>query len=124
MIKNRFERLPIAVAAGLTVVVVAACAIRLRGDESASQSSASFASKGDAPAGRLEQCRTVSYEQKDALLECQKLWGKQRKQFFKTSGSSTRLDNGLLSAPSSSPMPRKDESRLLPGFPFISSQSD
>ncbi|WP_235782943.1 putative entry exclusion protein TrbK-alt [Bradyrhizobium murdochi] len=118
--KNRFERLPIAVAVGLAVLSVAACAIRLRGDESATQSSASLAPKADATAAKLEQCRTVTYEQKEALLECQKIWA-QRGQFLGGSGSPSR---GVGTAPFSSPVPRKDESRVQPGHPSIPSQNE
>lgn len=124
MMENRFERLPITVAVGLTVLSVGACAIRLSGDESASQSSALLISKGDAPAAKLDRCRTVTYEEKDTLLECQKIWAEQRKKFLKAGGSSSRPDNAGGLAPFSSPVSRKDESRILPGSPSVPSQSE
>lgn len=64
--KNGFERLPAALAAGLAVLVVAACAIRLCGDESAPQYSESLTTDHVA-AAKLEQCLSVTYEQKEAL---------------------------------------------------------
>ncbi|MCS3765604.1 MULTISPECIES: putative entry exclusion protein TrbK-alt [Bradyrhizobium] len=123
MMKSRFERLPMAVALGLTVLVVAACAIRLRGDESATQSSASHAAKPDPTAAKLEQCRTVIYEQREALLECQRIWAERRSQFLGKSGSVNGL-SVVGTAPSSSPVPRKDESRLPSLSPSIPSQSE
>ncbi|TYL72270.1 putative entry exclusion protein TrbK-alt [Bradyrhizobium cytisi] len=122
MMKNRFERLPMTVAVSLIVLVVAACAIRLRGDDSATQSSASLAAKPDPTAAKLEQCRTVTYEQREALLECQRIWAGRRSQFLGKSGS-VDGDSGVGAAPFSSPVPRKDESRLPSGSPSIPSQS-
>lgn len=116
--KIRFARVPVAAAAGLAVLLVAACAIRLRIDESATQSSVSLASKPDVTAAKLEQCRTVTYEQKDALLECQKIWAEQRSQFLGGTDSRTGA------APFPSPVPRKDESRLPSDFSSIPSQSE
>ncbi|MGY3621572.1 putative entry exclusion protein TrbK-alt [Bradyrhizobium sp. USDA 10063] len=124
MIKNRFKRLPMAVAIGLAVLVVAACAIRLRGDESATQSSASLALKGNAMAAKLEQCRTITYEQKEALLDCQKIWAAQRSQFLRGSEPSNNSDSGAGPAPVSSPRARKDESRLPPGYSSLPGQSE
>ncbi|MDA9538843.1 conjugative transfer region protein TrbK [Bradyrhizobium sp. USDA 3311] len=124
MMKSRFERLPVAVALSLAVLFVAVCAIRLRGDESATPSSASGAAKPDPIAAKLEQCRTVTYKQKDALLECQKIWAEQRSQFLKGSGFSSGADSRAGVGPSPSLVPRKDESRLPAGYPSIPSQSE
>lgn len=119
MINNRFERLPAAVALSLAVLAVAACAIRLRGDESTTQSSALLTPKADATAAKIEQCRTVTYEQKEALLECQKIWAEQRSQFLRGGGSPEGLDSGASRSSFSSHVPRKDESRLPSLSPSI-----
>ena len=119
MIKNRFERVPAAVAAALAVLLVAACAIRLRGDEGETQSSASLAPKSDSSAAKLEQCRSVVYEQTDLLAECQKIWAERRRQFFRqTDSSGASSAGGLLLTPP------KDESRLPSGYPAIQPQSE
>ncbi|MGY3079289.1 conjugative transfer region protein TrbK [Bradyrhizobium sp. LM6.10] len=122
--KKRLERLPAAAALGLAVLVVGVCAIRLGEDGSATQSSVYLASKSDATAAKLEQCRTVTYEQKEALLECQKIWAEQRRQFLGGSRSTGDPDSRTGAAPFPSPVPRKDESRLPSGFPSIPSQSE
>ncbi|MET4022115.1 putative entry exclusion protein TrbK-alt [Bradyrhizobium sp. S3.2.12] len=124
MMKNRFERLPMAVAVSLTVLVVGACAIRLRGDDSATQSSASPAAKPDPAAAKLEQCRTVTYEQREALLECERIWAERRSRFLGKSGSVDGSDSGMGMAPASSPVPHKDDSRLPFLSPSIPSQSE
>ncbi|MCK1581871.1 putative entry exclusion protein TrbK-alt [Bradyrhizobium sp. 168] len=122
--KKRLERLPAAAALGLAVLVVGVCAIRLPEDRSATQSSVYLASKSDATAAKLEQCRTVTYEQKEALLECQKIWAEQRRQFLAGSRSTGDPDSRTGAALFLSPVPRKDESRLPSGFPSIPSQSE
>ncbi|WP_342709616.1 putative entry exclusion protein TrbK-alt [Bradyrhizobium sp. B124] len=123
MMKITFERLPMAMATALMVLAIAACAIRLRGDESPPESS-TLAPKGDAAAAKLNQCRTVTYEQKDALLECQNIWADQRSRFLGGRVSSNSSDSRAGVAPSPSPVPRKDESRLSPGYPPVPSQSE
>lgn len=121
--KKQLERLPAAAALGLAVLVVGVCAIRLGEDGSAIQSSVYLASKPDATAAKLEQCRTVTYEQKETLLECQKIWAEQRRQFL--AGRSTGdPDSRTGAAPFLSPVPRNDESRHPSGFPSIPSQTE
>ena len=123
MIKNKIERLPTAVAVLLTVLVVAACAIRLRGDESETQSPPSLALKSDPMAEKLEQCRTVKTDQKDALLECRKIWAEKRRQFLGQKNAVTRLGSEPGNAGSSPVLP-KDESRLPSTSPTIPQQSE
>jgi conjugative transfer region protein TrbK len=121
MMTNRLERLPAVAAALFAVLAVAACAIRLRGDESETESSRSLAPKSDSMAAKLEQCRTVTSEQRDALLECKKIWAEKRRQFFGQNGSSAHPE---AKAQPSSPVPPKDEGRLPSGYPFLPAQSE
>ena len=112
------ERLPALAAVVLIVLVVAACAIRLRGDEAQTSTPASAHVTSDPLATKLTECRSVTYEQKDALSECQKAWVEKRRQFLgqkdpRPSGSgSPQRDSSLFIAP-------KDESRLPSGDPAI-----
>ncbi|MGY4622870.1 putative entry exclusion protein TrbK-alt [Bradyrhizobium sp. USDA 4486] len=121
MMINRLERLPMAAAALIAVLVVAACAIRLRGDESDTESSGSRAPNSDPMAAKLERCRSVSSEQRDALVECQKIWAEKRRQFFGQNGSLTYPEP---KARSLTPVPPKDESRLPSGYPSLPAQSE
>jgi conjugative transfer region protein TrbK len=108
------------VAAGvLIVLVVAACAIRLRDDEGQTLPAASADHAPDALTAKLAECRSVTYEQKDALSECRKAWAEKRRQFLGQKISPASSDNGPPQEGPSLFVPPKDESRLSPGYPPI-----
>ena len=113
------ERLPTVAAVMLVVLVVAACAIRLRGDEDQINSSASAERTSDPLATKLAECRSVTYEQKDALSECRKAWAEKRRQFLGQKASSASSENGPPREGSSLFVAPKDESRLPSGYPQI-----
>src|SRR5262249_45947615 len=75
------DRIP-ALAAVALVLVLAACAIRLRGDEGQTSATASTDVTSDPLATKLAERRSVTYEQKDALSECRKAWAEKRRQFL------------------------------------------
>jgi conjugative transfer region protein TrbK len=108
---KKLERLPTVFAALLVVLVVAACAIRLRGDEEQISSSASADQISDPLATKLAECRSVTYDQKDALSECRKAWAEKRRQFL-----GQKAPPPSVGAP---PQVPKDESRLPSGYPLI-----
>ena len=112
------ERLPTLAVVVLIVLVVAACAIRLRGDEAQTNTPASADVTSDPLTAKLAECRSVTYEQKDALSECRKAWADKRRQFLgqKTPAPS---DTGAAQAGSSLFVVPKDESRLPSGYPPI-----
>jgi conjugative transfer region protein TrbK len=82
MKKTTLDRLPMMAALVLAVVTVAACAIRLRDDENQNTSAKSFDQTSDPLATKLAECRSVTYEQRDALSECRKAWAEKRRQFL------------------------------------------
>jgi conjugative transfer region protein TrbK len=112
------ERLPTLAAMLFVVLVVAACAIRLRGDEGQTNATASGDVTADPLATKLAACRSVTYEQKDALSECRKAWAEKRRQFLgqkapaSSGGGPPQPGSSLFVAP-------KDESRLPSGYPSI-----
>jgi len=112
------ERLPTLAAALLVVLVVAACAIRLRGDEDQTSATASADVSSDPLATKLAKCRSVTYEQKDALSECRKAWTEKRRQFLGQKGPA-QSDGGRPKPGSSLFVAPKDESRLPFGYPSI-----
>ena len=116
---KKLERLPNVFVALLVVLVVVACAIRLRGDEEQINSSASADQISDPLATKLAECRSVTYERKDALSECRKAWAEKRRQFLGQKISPASSDNGPPQEGSSLFVPAKDESRLSPGYPPI-----
>jgi conjugative transfer region protein TrbK len=116
MKKTKLERLPMATAMLLVVFIVAACAIRLRDDESQTSSAAPAAQASDPLATKLAQCRSVTYEQKDALSECRKAWAEKRRQFL---GKPPSALPGSPQGGSSLFVRPKDEDRLPAGYPSI-----
>ena len=117
---KKIERLPTVAAVMLVVLVVAACAIRLRDDEGQTLSAASADQASDALAAKLAECRSVTYEQKDALSECRKAWAEKRRQFLgQDKASSASSDNEAAKAGSSLFVPPKDGTRLSPSYPPI-----
>lgn len=121
MITKKLERLPYAAALLLVALVLAACAIRLRGDEPRTDSPASTDGVTDPLATKLRECRSVTYEQKDALSDCRKAWAEKRRQFLDQKAPPPSSDNGIPQDGPSLFVPRKHESRLSPGSPSIQS---
>ena len=77
------DRLPVMAAMVLIVLIVAACAIRLRDDENQTASATSFDQASDPLAAKLAECRSATSEQKEALSECRKAWAEKRRQFLR-----------------------------------------
>ncbi len=112
------ERLPHLAAVVLVVLVVAACTIRLRSDEGQTNTPASDDVTSDPLATKLAECRSVTYEQKDALSECRKAWAEKGRQFLGQKAPAPS-DSGPSQAGSSLFVAPKDESRLPSGYPAI-----
>jgi conjugative transfer region protein TrbK len=108
-------RIPALAAMVLVVLVVAACAIRLRSDEGQTKTSGSADVASDSLAPKLAECRSVTYEQKDALSECRKAWAEKRRQFLGQKAPAPS-DTGAAQAGSSLSVAPKDESRLPSGY--------
>ncbi len=113
------EGLPTIAAVVLIVLVVAACTIHLRGDESQAADIPSMDRAADPLAAKLAECRSVTYEQKAALADCQKAWAEKRRQFLRQGVPSALPDSATFRNGSSLFVPPKDESRIPLGFPSI-----
>ena len=106
------------VALALVALAVAACTIPLRGDEEQAKMLKPDGATPDPLAAKLAECRSVTYEQKDALTECRKAWAEKRRQFLRqdvrppSDDRTPQAGSSLFVAP-------KDESRLPSGFPSI-----
>ena len=105
MKKSKIDKLPTMAAMTLVVLIVAACAIRLRDDEDQTTSASSFDQASDPLAAKLAQCRSLTSEQKEALSECRKAWADRRRQFLgqtspKSSESATSRSASPLFIPS------------------------
>jgi conjugative transfer region protein TrbK len=115
---KKLKRLPTVAAGALIVLVVAACAIRLRDDEGQTLPAASADHASDELTAKLAECRSVTYEQKDALSECRKAWAEKRRQFLGQKAPALS-DRATPQAGSSLFVAPKDESRLPSGYPPI-----
>jgi conjugative transfer region protein TrbK len=109
---HTFKALSLCMAACVGMLAIAACAIRLRDDESLTRSTAPAAQESSTTmAAELERCRTITDEKQEMLPECRKIWAENRRQFFgRSGGSSTNL--GPIFGFSTS-APPKGENRLV-----------
>ena len=102
------------------VLVVAACAIKLRDDEQQASFASPVSENPNSLVTELARCRSVTPEQKDALEACRRIWAEQRRQFLRRSGPFSPTLHPLDSAPNiGSPAPgqRKDTNQLPQGSP-------
>ena len=119
--RDRLDRLSMVAGVAVMVLVVAACAIKLRGDED-QISALPSAQEVDPLAAELARCRRVTPEQTDALEACRRIWAEQRRQFLGQSKTPTPASHPDDRAPNigfPAPGPRKDKSRLPQGWPSI-----
>ncbi|ANW00839.1 putative entry exclusion protein TrbK-alt [Bradyrhizobium icense] len=80
---GRFKRLLlVATAVVIPVLVVAACAIQLRGDGENTSAGSPASRATDPLAAKLERCRTVTSEQTAELEECRRMWTENRRRFL------------------------------------------
>jgi conjugative transfer region protein TrbK len=115
---QKSNRMKYVAALALVAVVAAACTIPLRGGEEQAKTAESGSTSPDPLAAKLAECRSVTYEQKDALTECRKVWAEKRRQFLGQDARSPS-DSRMPQAGSSLFVAPKYESRLPPGFPSI-----
>jgi conjugative transfer region protein TrbK len=120
MKKLGIDRLPTMAAMMLVVLIVAACAIRLRDDENQTASTTSSDQASDPLAAKLAECRSVTSEQKEALSECRKAWAEKRRQFLgqtaPTSSESTTSHGAspLFIRPEDDSEPRRGPHNSIP----------
>jgi conjugative transfer region protein TrbK len=121
MTKTKLDKLPMAAAMLLVVFAVAACAFRLRDDENQAPSAASAAEAPDPLARKLAECRSVTYEQKDALPECRKAWAEKRRQLLGQTSPGNSTPQGA--SPLFVPPDDSSEPRLGPPAHNLTPQS-
>jgi len=120
---QKSNRITYVAALALVALVAAACTIPLRGGEEQAKIAEPGSTSPDPLAAKLAECRSVTYEQNDALTECRKAWAEKRRQFLgKTApvppdGQTPQAGSSLFVAP-------KDESRLPSGFPSIQKEKE
>lgn len=118
---SRLDRLSVVAGVAVMILALAACAIKLRGDED-QISASSWIQDADPLAAALARCRTVTPEQKEVLAECRRIWAEQRRQFLwqrKTSAPTAHPNDNAPNGQPPASAPRKDNSRLPQGWPSI-----
>ena len=115
---QKLSHIPYLMALALVALAIAACTIPLRGGEEQAKIAEPGSTSPDPLAAKLAECRSVTYEQKDALTECRKAWAEKRYQFL-GQDAQPPSDSRMPQAGSSLFVAPKDESRLPSGVPSI-----
>ena len=115
---QKLSRIPYLMASVLVALAIAACTIPLRGGEEQAKMLEPNSMPPDPLAAKLAKCRSVTYDQKEALTECRKAWAEKRYQFL-GQDAQPPSDSRMPQAGSSLFVAPKDESRLPSGLPSI-----
>jgi conjugative transfer region protein TrbK len=112
-------------AAVVSVLVVAACTIELRGDSDGPPAGSSVSRATNPLGAKLEHCRKVTSEQVAELQECRLIWAENRRRFL---GSKKPPAVSSVDAQPSSPMPSlaqpKNLDRLPQGWPVATPERE
>jgi conjugative transfer region protein TrbK len=101
----------------LAVLLVAACTIRLRGDQEAANLSSDAGAPADRLATKLGECRPASYEQKDTLTACRMTWLQKRSRLVGQNDLRGAAEPRAAREEASPVVQPKSESRLPSVFP-------
>jgi len=113
------QGMSVTMAAVVSVLVVAACTIQLRGD-SDGPSAGSPVSRATNPLGtELERCRKVTSEQVAELQACRQIWRENRRRFLGKKAPAVSSVDAQLGSPTSSLAPLRNPGRLPQGWPPV-----
>lgn len=101
------------------MLVMAVCAIQLRGDGGEASSNPAAPQTAGTLAPSLARCGTVTPDQTATYDYCRRIWAENRRRFFGRKGSAAPPagGNGLSSQPFA--LPSKDQSRMPQGYPSV-----
>jgi conjugative transfer region protein TrbK len=119
---SRIKRLLfVATAAVVPALVVAACAIQLRGHDDSTLAASSVTPVTDPVAAELERCRTVTSEQVAELQECRRVWAEHRRRFLgqKKAPAVPSIDRQPSTPPAVSARSKAIPERVLPDTPAV-----
>lgn len=116
---SRLKRLPVVVAAASVMLVMAACAIQLRGDGNEAASNSAGPQTTGTLAPSLARCGTVTSQQTATYDYCRRIWAENRRRFFGRNGSATAPAGSDALSSQTSELPPKDQSRMPPGYPSV-----
>jgi conjugative transfer region protein TrbK len=112
-------------AAVVSVLVVAACTVQLRGDSDGPPAGSSASRATNALGAKLEHCRKVTSEQVAELQECRLIWAENRRRFLgsKKTPTATSAD-AQPSSPTPSLAQPKNLDRLPQGWPVATPERE
>ena len=116
-----FKRgISVAVAAVVSVLVVAACTIQLRGDSDGPPARSSVSRATNPVGAELERCRKVTSEQVAELRECRLIWAENRRRFLgsKKTPAASSVD-AQPGSPTSALAQSKNPDPLSQGWPPV-----
>jgi conjugative transfer region protein TrbK len=116
---SSFKRLPVVAAAASVMLVMAACAIQLRGDGDEASSNPADPQTTGTLAPSLARCRTVKPEQTATYDYCRRIWAENRRRFFGPTKSTAAPASNARLNDQSSELPPKDQSRIPQGYPLV-----
>lgn len=116
---SRFKRLPVVAAAGSVMLVMAACAIQLRGDGDETASNSAGPQTTGTLTSSLASCRAVTPEQTATYDYCRRIWAENRRRFFGPTKSTAAPASNAPLNDQSSELPPKDQSRMPEGYPSV-----
>jgi conjugative transfer region protein TrbK len=101
------------------MLVMAACAIQLRGDGDEASSNPAGPQTTGTLAPSLTRCGTVTPEQTATYDYCRRIWAENRRRFFGRKGSATAPAGSDALSGQPSELPPKDQSRMPQGYPSV-----
>jgi conjugative transfer region protein TrbK len=116
---SRIKRLLfVATAAVVPALVVAGCAIQLRGHDDSALPASSVTLVTGPVAAELERCRTVTSEQGAELQECRRVWAEHRRRFLGQKAPAVpSIDRQPSTPPALSARSNAIPERVLPDTP-------
>jgi len=101
------------------MLVMAACAIQLRGDGDETASNSAGPQTTGTLTSSLASCRAVTTEQTATYDYCRRIWAENRRRFFGPTKSTAAPASNAPLNDQSSELPPKDQSRMPEGYPSV-----
>jgi conjugative transfer region protein TrbK len=109
----------VATAAVVSVLVVAACTIQLRGDSDGPPAGSSASLATNPLGAKLEHCRKITSEQVTELQECRPIWAENRRRFLGKKSPAVSSVDAQLGSPTRSLAEPRNPDRLPQAWPPV-----
>jgi conjugative transfer region protein TrbK len=109
----------VTMAAAVSVLVVAACTIQLRGDSDGPPAGSSASRVTNPRGAELERCRKVTSEQVAEIQECRLIWAENRRRFLGSKTPAVSSVDAQRGSPTPSLAQPKNPDRVPQGWPPV-----